>query len=253
MQKFYLFFYSAVFIVHLFLPLNWGDDAIFFEKSSLLSLKEFLSGSARPIIDAFTYFFTKFQLLRRIINPFILIAESLILSKYLPPKNSYLKDRNIKPRIALSVNNCCWCRVYRNHFKLFMGSNIWINQPDFGAETNEQSKNKLLWKKTTFRFENVVFLSFLIAIWLAAGAAAGAPSTALFARVKREYHRKHYRRSHGGENDYICGVHTKSPPILYTRNAAIHATAHCITTMPAVSSREPNSRLIDVTAATHGV
>lgn len=91
MRKFYLFFYSAVFIVHLFLPLNWGDDAIFFEKSSLLSLKEFLSGSARPIIDAFTYFFTKFPLLRRIINPFILIAESLILSKYLPPKNSYLK------------------------------------------------------------------------------------------------------------------------------------------------------------------
>lgn len=36
-------------------------------------------------------FFTKFPLLRRIINPFILIAESLILSKYLPPKNSYLK------------------------------------------------------------------------------------------------------------------------------------------------------------------
>lgn len=42
MRKFYLFFYSAVFIVHLFLPLN-------------------------------------------------LIAKSLILSKYLPPKNSYLK------------------------------------------------------------------------------------------------------------------------------------------------------------------
>lgn len=42
MRKFYLFFYLAVFIVHLFLPLN-------------------------------------------------LIAESLILSKYLPPKNSYLK------------------------------------------------------------------------------------------------------------------------------------------------------------------
>ena len=90
-RKFYLFFYSAVFIVHLFLPLNLGDDAIFFEKSSLLSLKEFLSGSARPIIDAFTYFFTKFPLLRRIINLFILIAESLILSKYLPPKSSYLK------------------------------------------------------------------------------------------------------------------------------------------------------------------
>ena len=107
MRKFYLLLYSAVFIVHLFLPLNLGDDAIFFEKSSLLSLKEFLSGSARPIIDAFTYFFTKFPLLWRIINLFILIAESLILSKYLPPKNSYLKDRNIKPRIALSVNNCC--------------------------------------------------------------------------------------------------------------------------------------------------
>lgn len=38
-RKFYLFFYLAVFIVHLFLPLNWGDDAIFFEKSSQLSLK----------------------------------------------------------------------------------------------------------------------------------------------------------------------------------------------------------------------
>lgn len=106
-RKFYLFFYSAVFIVHLFLPLNWGDDAIFFEKSSLLSLKEFLSGNARPIIDTFTYFFTKFPLLWRIINLFILIAESLILSKYLPPKKQLFKDRNIKPRIALSVNNCC--------------------------------------------------------------------------------------------------------------------------------------------------
>ncbi len=106
-RKFYLFFYSAVFIVHLFLPLNWGDDAIFFEKSSLLSLKEFLSGSARPIIDAFTYFFTKFPLLWRIINLFILIAESLILSKYLPTKKQLFKDRNIKPRIAFSVNNCC--------------------------------------------------------------------------------------------------------------------------------------------------
>lgn len=106
-RKFYLFFYSAVFIVHFFLPLNCGDNVIFFEKSSQLSLKEFLNGSARTIIEAFTYFFTKFPLLWKIINPFILIAESLILSKYLPAKKQLFKDRNIKPRIAFSVNNCC--------------------------------------------------------------------------------------------------------------------------------------------------
>ena len=103
-RKFYLFFYSAVFIVHLFLPLNWGDDAIFFEKSSLLSLKEFLSSSARPIIDTFTYFFTKFPLLWRIINSDCRITDFI---KVFASKKQLFKDRNIKPRIALSVNNCC--------------------------------------------------------------------------------------------------------------------------------------------------
>lgn len=106
-RKFYLFFYSAVFIVHLFLPLNWGDDAIFFEKSSLLSLKEFLSGSARPIIDTFTYFFHEIPVTVENNQPLHSDCRITDFIKVFASKKQLFKDRNIKPRIALSVNNCC--------------------------------------------------------------------------------------------------------------------------------------------------
>ena len=107
MREFYLFFYSAVFIVHLFLPLNWGDDAIFFEKSSLLSLKEFLSGSARPIIYAFTYFFHEIPVTAKNNQPLHSDCRITDFIKVFASKKQLFKDRNIKPRIALSVNNCC--------------------------------------------------------------------------------------------------------------------------------------------------
>lgn len=68
-------------IIHWFLPLNWADDAIFFRKSVNLDFCEFLKGSARPIIDSFTYFFALFPFLWRIINPIILTSFSLIVSK----------------------------------------------------------------------------------------------------------------------------------------------------------------------------
>ena len=91
-KMFYLYFYLFMLVVHLSLPLNWGDDAVFFEKSSRLNLFEFLDNSARPIIDAFTYFFIRFPMLWRFINPFILTTEAIIISKYLPGKNCNEKN-----------------------------------------------------------------------------------------------------------------------------------------------------------------
>lgn len=92
-HKFYCIFFLLALIIHLFLPLSWADDAIFFEKSSQLNLSEFLSNSARPLVDTFTYFFTKYPLLWRLINPLMLILSSWLLSKYLPPsKNDYIKN-----------------------------------------------------------------------------------------------------------------------------------------------------------------
>lgn len=89
---FYCKFFLLAVIIHLLLPLNWADDAVFFEKSSQLNLSEFISNSARPFVDTFTYFFTKYPLLWRLINPLMLILSSWLLSKYLPSKNDYIKN-----------------------------------------------------------------------------------------------------------------------------------------------------------------
>lgn len=88
---FNLYFFFALLIIHLLLPLNWADDAVFFKKSSQLALSEFLNNSARPFVDTLTYFFTKYPLLWRFINPIMLMLLSFILSKYLPSNNEYSK------------------------------------------------------------------------------------------------------------------------------------------------------------------
>lgn len=89
---FYCGFFLLALIIHLLLPLHWADDAIFFEKASRLNLSEFLSNSARPLVDTFTYFFAKHPFLWRLTNPLMLVLSSWILSVYLPSKNDYAKN-----------------------------------------------------------------------------------------------------------------------------------------------------------------
>lgn len=89
---FYTCFFLLALIIHLVLPLNWADDTIFLKKASQLNLSEFLSNSARPLVDTFTYFFVRYPLLWRLINPLMLILLSFLLSKYLPSKNDYAKN-----------------------------------------------------------------------------------------------------------------------------------------------------------------
>ncbi len=90
---FYICFFCVALIVHLFLPLNWADDAVFYEKTLNLNLSEFLGNSARPFVDTFTYIFVKYPVSWRILNPLMLVAQSALLSEYLPrSKNEYAKN-----------------------------------------------------------------------------------------------------------------------------------------------------------------
>ncbi|MBR6784819.1 MAG: hypothetical protein IKM25_01045 [Clostridia bacterium] len=78
---------AAAFAVHLFLPLNWADDSIFANNAANYTLAKFLSHSARPISDAFTYIFAKWHFLWRIVNPFVLTAFAFFLAKLIPVKD----------------------------------------------------------------------------------------------------------------------------------------------------------------------
>lgn len=69
---FILFIISLVFC--LLLPVSWGDDTIFQEKSANLDLTSFVNGSARPITDSLTFIFSKYKFLWRIFNPFIMVT-----------------------------------------------------------------------------------------------------------------------------------------------------------------------------------
>lgn len=90
---FYLSFFSVALIIHFLLPLDWADDAVFYNKTLQFSLAEFLSSSARPIVDTFTYVFVKYPVFWRILNPLMLVVSSFLLSEYLPPvKNEKLKN-----------------------------------------------------------------------------------------------------------------------------------------------------------------
>ncbi len=81
---FILLFFSLA--ICLILPISWGDDSIFQEKSGNLSLISFIDGSARPFTDSFTYIFSKFKILWRILNPVIMVSLLAGVSYLLPFK-----------------------------------------------------------------------------------------------------------------------------------------------------------------------
>lgn len=90
---FYICLFFVALIVHLLLPLDWADDAVFYKKTIILNLSEFLEGSARPLVDTFTYIFVKYPIMWRILNPLILVVQSVLLSIYLPQsKNEFVKN-----------------------------------------------------------------------------------------------------------------------------------------------------------------
>lgn len=76
----FLILFCSLLVVHLFLPLNWSDDAVFAVKAAEMGLREFLSGSARPLTDALTYVFNRHPLLWRLLNPVVLTGLAVILS-----------------------------------------------------------------------------------------------------------------------------------------------------------------------------
>ena len=78
--------FFVVFVVSLFLPLNWADDAVFAKTTANRTLFTFLKGSARPFTDGLTYIFSHNKFLWRILNPFVLALSAYSLSETLPFK-----------------------------------------------------------------------------------------------------------------------------------------------------------------------
>ena len=70
-QPFLLLFVIAA-IVHIFLPVNWGDDKVF-RVSTAVPFSQFMQGKARPLTDGLTFIFSRYNILWRISNPFILV------------------------------------------------------------------------------------------------------------------------------------------------------------------------------------
>ncbi len=81
--RFLVWFYAIVFLVHLFLPMNWSDDKIFFSVAKQTPLSVFLSTSARPIIDTATYLFARVPFLWRCLNPLMLFLSARLLIRYI--------------------------------------------------------------------------------------------------------------------------------------------------------------------------
>lgn len=71
-NKLLISLFVILFVVHLFLPLNWSDDAVFLKKTADKDILTFLNGSARPFTDGLTYIFSRNQWLWRIMNPLVL-------------------------------------------------------------------------------------------------------------------------------------------------------------------------------------
>lgn len=92
-------FFFLLLIVHLFLPLNWGDDKVFSAEAAL-PLSEFLKGSSRILTDTMTYIFNKFNFLWRLLNPCVLTFLLWVVSNLLSVTNHRLN-------IAL-----CLCLIY---------------------------------------------------------------------------------------------------------------------------------------------
>lgn len=86
--RFYIVFFFAALVVHFFLPLNWSDDAVFYEKAASTSLDDFLLTSARPLTDAATWVFAKVNLAWRIANPLVLTVLLAVAEEILPIRKS---------------------------------------------------------------------------------------------------------------------------------------------------------------------
>ena len=82
--RFYIAFFFAALVVHFFLPLNWSDDAVFYEKAASTTLDDFLLTSARPLTDAATWVFAKVNLAWRIANPLVLTVLLAVAEEILP-------------------------------------------------------------------------------------------------------------------------------------------------------------------------
>lgn len=82
----FLYFYLTALLIHLFLPLNWGDDSIF-NAEAVVGITEFLKGSSRLLTDSMTYIFCRWHILWRLANPAILTILVKALSELVPSKN----------------------------------------------------------------------------------------------------------------------------------------------------------------------
>lgn len=76
-SKIFIFF---VFLVHMFLPLNWGDDKVFF-KLYQSGYEKFMLGQTRTLVGSLTFIFSKLPILWRVLNPFILILLLVVINR----------------------------------------------------------------------------------------------------------------------------------------------------------------------------
>lgn len=83
---------AGALLVHLVLPLNWSDDAVFAQEASEMTLAAFLKGSSRLLTDAMTYLFARYHLLWRLCNPVVLTVMAIAVSQLLTCKNVVLKN-----------------------------------------------------------------------------------------------------------------------------------------------------------------
>lgn len=90
-KRYFLIFWLALLAVHLFLPLNWGDDSVF-NAEAVVGIAEFLKGSSRLLTDSMTYIFCRWHILWRLFNPAVLTALAWILSELIPAKNKKLRN-----------------------------------------------------------------------------------------------------------------------------------------------------------------
>ena len=67
--------------VHLFLPLQWGDDAVFVHQTQEAGFSSFVAHSARPLVDALLYGFISVPFLWRLCNPFVLVLFMWVCAK----------------------------------------------------------------------------------------------------------------------------------------------------------------------------
>ncbi len=82
--RFYFAFFGIALVVHWLLPLNWSDDAVFYQKAMITALDDFLATSARPLTDAATYIFARFNSAWRIVNPLVLTMLLAAVEDILP-------------------------------------------------------------------------------------------------------------------------------------------------------------------------